>query len=67
MADEDEWSMDKIRKMVEGTKGYYVRDYSLGLGWNNVGYFLFYFVLFYLNSQTYWFLCHCLHSDAVYR
>lgn len=41
VADEDEWSIDKIRKMVEGTKGYYVRDYSLGLGWNNVGHFYF--------------------------
>lgn len=36
VADEDEWTMDRIRKMVEGTNGYYVRDYSLGLGWNNV-------------------------------
>lgn len=36
VAGEDEWTMDRIRKMVEGTKGYYVRDYSLGLGWNNV-------------------------------
>jgi hypothetical protein len=38
IADEDEWTMDRIRKMVEGTKGYYVRDYSLGLGWNNVSF-----------------------------
>lgn len=33
---EDEWSLDRVREMVAGTKGYYVRDYSLGLGWNNV-------------------------------
>jgi len=35
VAGENEWTMDRIRKMVEGTKGYYARDYSLGLGWNN--------------------------------
>ncbi|KAF8320288.1 hypothetical protein DL93DRAFT_2073797 [Clavulina sp. PMI_390] len=37
---EDEWTMDKIRTMVEGTKGYYVRDWSLGLGWNNMRYII---------------------------
>lgn len=36
VADENEWSMERIKNMVEGTNGYYVRDYSLGLGWNNV-------------------------------
>lgn len=40
VAGEDEWTLEKIRTMVEGTKGYYVRDYSLGLGWNNVRVFL---------------------------
>ncbi len=34
---EDEWTLDRVRNMVSKTKGYYVRDYSLGLGWNNVG------------------------------
>ncbi|CCO26917.1 isopentenyl-diphosphate delta-isomerase [Rhizoctonia solani AG-1 IB] len=32
------WTMDQIREMVGRTKGYYGRDYSLGLGWNNVRY-----------------------------
>ena len=36
VADEDEWTLDRVRKMVEGTNGYYARDYSLALGWNNV-------------------------------
>jgi hypothetical protein len=35
---ENEWTTDRIRKMVEGTKGYYARDYSLHLGWNNVSF-----------------------------
>jgi hypothetical protein len=34
--EEAPWSIDKIREMVSHTKGYYVRDWSLGLGWNNV-------------------------------
>lgn len=29
-------SMDEIKAMVSQTKGFYTRDYSLGLGWNNV-------------------------------
>ena len=34
---EDEWTFDRVRDMVSRTKGYYARDYSLSLGWNNVG------------------------------
>lgn len=30
-------SIEDLRAMVSKTKGYYGRDYSLGLGWNNVG------------------------------
>ena len=33
--DEEDWSLERIREMVSKTKGYYARDYSLGLGWNN--------------------------------
>lgn len=29
-------SMDEIKAMVSQTRGFYARDYSLGLGWNNV-------------------------------
>ena len=34
--DEDVWALSRVRDMVAKTKGFYVRDYSLGLGWNNV-------------------------------
>jgi len=34
--DEEVWTLDQLREMVSKTKGYYARDYSLGLGWNNV-------------------------------
>lgn len=33
---EDNWSLDELREMVSRTKGYYARDYSLNLGWNNM-------------------------------
>ncbi|KAF9511689.1 hypothetical protein BS47DRAFT_1468488 [Hydnum rufescens UP504] len=33
--DEEDLNLEQIRVMVSKTKGYYVRDYSLGLGWNN--------------------------------
>ncbi|SRR5258708_13714275 len=33
---EEEWSMDRIQEMVSKTKGYYARNYTLSLGWNNV-------------------------------
>ena len=33
---EEEWSMDRIQEMVSKTKGYYARNYTLALGWNNV-------------------------------
>ncbi|KAG8712048.1 hypothetical protein FRC08_015090 [Ceratobasidium sp. 394] len=36
--EEAPWTIDQIREMVSHTKGYYGRDYSLGLGWNNVRY-----------------------------
>ncbi|KAF8340001.1 uncharacterized protein EI90DRAFT_2907527 [Cantharellus anzutake] len=37
---EDEWDMDSIRSMVSKTKGYYARDYSVWLGWNNMRYII---------------------------
>ena len=29
--------INQLQALVNKTKGYYARDYSLGLGWNNVG------------------------------
>jgi hypothetical protein len=34
--EEAPWTIDRIREMVSHTNGYFGRDYSLGLGWNNV-------------------------------
>lgn len=31
-------NLDELRAMVAKTKGYYARDWSLGLGWNNMRY-----------------------------
>jgi len=36
--DDDHLDLEEIRDLVAKTKGYFVRDYSLGLGWNNVRY-----------------------------
>lgn len=39
LASEDgllELSIGELKEMVASTKGYFVRDWSLGLGWNNV-------------------------------
>ncbi|KIO28545.1 hypothetical protein M407DRAFT_242976, partial [Tulasnella calospora MUT 4182] len=33
-------SMEELRKMISQTEGYYGRDYSLGLGWNNMRYII---------------------------
>ncbi|KAF8445925.1 hypothetical protein L210DRAFT_3392510 [Boletus edulis BED1] len=33
-------SVDEIKAMVSQTRGFYTRDYSLGLGWNNVRYII---------------------------
>lgn len=32
----DDLDIETLRSMVTGTRGYYARDYSMGLGWNNV-------------------------------
>ncbi|KAF8560342.1 hypothetical protein OG21DRAFT_55341 [Imleria badia] len=32
--------MDEVKAMVSQTRGFYTRDYSLGLGWNNVRYII---------------------------
>ncbi|TDL17252.1 hypothetical protein BD410DRAFT_794558 [Rickenella mellea] len=37
---DDELSLQEIWKMVSRTKGFYARDYSLRLGWNNMRYIL---------------------------
>lgn len=36
---EEAYNEDQLRAMIATTKGYYARDYSLWLGWNNVGSF----------------------------
>ena len=33
----DDMTLEEIREMVSKTKGLFARDFSLGLGWNNVG------------------------------
>ncbi|KAG8923727.1 hypothetical protein FRC02_010958 [Tulasnella sp. 418] len=38
--DGDEWTLERIKQVAESTKGYYARDYSLHLGWNNVRYII---------------------------
>lgn len=32
----DDLDLEELRSMVTGTRGYYARDYSMNLGWNNV-------------------------------
>jgi hypothetical protein len=34
--DDDHLDLEELRDLVAQTKGFFVRDYSLGLGWNNV-------------------------------
>lgn len=34
----DDKNLEELRAMVATTKGYYARDWSLGLGWNNMRY-----------------------------
>ncbi|EGN96359.1 hypothetical protein SERLA73DRAFT_186078 [Serpula lacrymans var. lacrymans S7.3] len=36
----DDPSLDQLHEMVSQTKGFFSRDYSLGLGWNNVRYII---------------------------
>lgn len=33
---ENEYDVARLRSMIATTKGYYARDYSVWLGWNNV-------------------------------
>ncbi|QRV82583.1 O-FucT domain protein [Ceratobasidium sp. AG-Ba] len=37
---EEKWTLEKARDMVSRTNGYYARDYSLNLGWNNMRYII---------------------------
>jgi len=32
----DDLDLEALRSLTAGTRGYYARDYSVGLGWNNV-------------------------------
>jgi hypothetical protein len=41
LLDNNELSLEALQSIVAGTRGYYARDYSMGLGWNNVSYFQF--------------------------
>lgn len=34
--DEPQWTLDQVRGMVSKTNGFYARDWSVSLGWNNV-------------------------------
>lgn len=34
----DDLDLEALRSIVTSTRGYYARDYSMGLGWNNVRY-----------------------------
>lgn len=48
-------SMDEIKSMVSQTRGFYTRDYSLGLGWNNACYLIWFipFILMVLPGSLY--------------
>ncbi|QRW05104.1 O-FucT domain protein [Ceratobasidium sp. AG-Ba] len=35
-AEADRWALSDLKEIVSRTKGYYARDYSLNLGWNNM-------------------------------
>ena len=35
----DDLDLEALRSIVAGTRGYYARDYSMGLGWNNVSHY----------------------------
>jgi hypothetical protein len=50
------WPLEKVREMVSKTKGYYARDYSLGLGWNNVR-----------SLRSHSLRSHCLNPGIPYR
>ncbi|TFY76959.1 hypothetical protein EWM64_g7055 [Hericium alpestre] len=36
----EELSLEELRDLAKGTNGFFVRDFSLGLGWNNVRYII---------------------------
>ncbi|GJJ13806.1 hypothetical protein Clacol_008063 [Clathrus columnatus] len=38
--DSDKLSLEQLRELVAGKNGYYVRDWSVGLGWNNMKYII---------------------------
>jgi hypothetical protein len=35
----DDLGLEALRSIVAGTRGYYARDYSMHLGWNNVSHY----------------------------
>ncbi|KIJ63298.1 hypothetical protein HYDPIDRAFT_29556 [Hydnomerulius pinastri MD-312] len=40
LLDNDELDLEALRTLVAGTRGYYARDYSMALGWNNMRYII---------------------------
>ncbi|KIJ17149.1 hypothetical protein PAXINDRAFT_167928, partial [Paxillus involutus ATCC 200175] len=40
LLDNNELSLEALQSIVAGTRGYYARDYSMGLGWNNMRYII---------------------------
>ena len=46
-------SMEEIKAMVSQTKGFYTRDYSLGLGWNNVRTFIVFYLILFLSYSRF--------------
>ncbi|EJU02506.1 hypothetical protein DACRYDRAFT_22127 [Dacryopinax primogenitus] len=36
----EQWTSVRLQEMIDRTKGFYARDYSLWLGWNNVRYII---------------------------
>lgn len=56
-------SLDEAMRMIGATTGLFARDYSLGLGWNNVR--LCYLHLPYL--LTLYFDNNCASEDAIYH
>ncbi|KAF9228706.1 hypothetical protein BS17DRAFT_772382 [Gyrodon lividus] len=40
LLDNEELPLEALQSIVAGTRGYYARDYSMGLGWNNMRYII---------------------------
>lgn len=58
---ENTYGESQLREMIATTKGFYARDYSLWLGWNNVSEYVYWLVIF---PPSDWFVTY--NSDALY-